>query len=135
MTQHAQVGVGVFIHKDGKILLLKRAGSHGAGTWSTPGGHVDFGETLEETAIRETKEEVGVDISNVQFKAITNDIFPDDKKHYVTVWMAGDSLDTNPSVNSARELTEVGWFDLNSLPQPLFIPLKNLIEGKSYPKH
>ncbi|MEX1997492.1 MAG: NUDIX domain-containing protein, partial [Candidatus Andersenbacteria bacterium] len=132
---HANVGVGVIIRKDGKILLMKRTGSHGEGTWSCPGGHIDFGESLEQTAVRETKEEVGIDIVDVKFKAITNDVFPDDQKHYITVWMEGYYSSGNSSINSARKLTEVDWFDLDNLPQPLFVPLQNLVEGKSYPKN
>ena len=40
-SRHAGVGVGVLIIRNGKILLIKRTGSHGAGTWSPPGGHID----------------------------------------------------------------------------------------------
>jgi 8-oxo-dGTP diphosphatase len=86
-TQTASVGVGVILVEDRKILLIKRTGSHGDGTWSSPGGHIDYGESLEETAIRETNEEVGINITDVSFVAITNDVFPADKKHYVTVWV------------------------------------------------
>lgn len=131
--KHASVGVGVIILKNEKILLIKRTGSHGAGTWPCPGGHIDFGESLEETAIRETKEEVGITIDQVKFRAITNDIFADEHKHYVTVWMEANYGSGNPSTNSKRELTQVDWFDLDNLPEPLFIPLKNLLAGKSYP--
>lgn len=48
------VGVAVIVKRGGKILLIKRQGSHGAGTWAPPGGHIDFGESVEETARRET---------------------------------------------------------------------------------
>lgn len=132
-TKRASVGVGVLVVKDSKILLLKRTGSHGEGTWSAPGGHIDFGESPEATAVRETKEEVGIEIADVQFKAITNDIFPDDNKHYITVWMQGRYTGGQSSVASKRELTDVDWFAFDELPTPLFVPLKNLIEGHSYP--
>lgn len=132
-TDRASVGVGVIIHKEDKILLQKRTGFHGAGTWSCPGGHIDFGETLEATAIRETKEEVGIDITNIRFKAITNDIFLQDHKHYITVWVEADYASGTPSVHSVDELTDVGWFSAGQLPQPLFVPLQNFVEGKSYP--
>ena len=59
-----QVGVGVLILRDGKVLLGRRKGSHGAGCWSAPGGHLEFGETLEDCAAREVLEETGLKIRN-----------------------------------------------------------------------
>jgi 8-oxo-dGTP diphosphatase len=132
-SQHASVGVGVLILKDEKVLLIKRTGSHGEGTWSSPGGHIDFGETIEETAVRETKEETGIDITRIKFKAITNDVFPDDGKHYITIWVQGDYAEGNPTIQSTQELTDLGWFSWSNLPSPLFIPLQNLVSGKHYP--
>lgn len=128
----ASVGVGVIVIKDENILLLKRIGSHGASTWSCPGGHIDFGESIEQCAIRETKEETGLDIGNVQLKAITNDIFPEEKKHYITIWVNGEYLKGEAKIASPREATEINWFKWNELPKPLFLPLQNLIQGKSY---
>ena len=133
VSSRVEVGVGVLISHDDKIILIKRTGSHGEGTWSTPGGYIDFGEALEETAIRETKEEVGIDITNVQFKAVTNDIFPSEKKHYITIWMQANYKDGEPTVSSKRELTKVGWFKWTDLPSPLFMPLQNLVDGNHYP--
>ncbi len=51
-----QVGVGVLILRDGKVLLGRRKGSHGAGCWSAPGGHLEFGEAVEDCALREALE-------------------------------------------------------------------------------
>jgi ADP-ribose pyrophosphatase YjhB (NUDIX family) len=67
-----KVGVGVMIFKDGKVLLTKRKGSHGAGDYSFPGGHLEHMESFEECAIRETKEECGLEIKNIKFQYLTN---------------------------------------------------------------
>ncbi len=131
--QCAKVGVGVIIEKDGKILLMKRAGLNGRGTWSGPGGHIDYGETLEETARRETKEEVGVNITNVRFMVVTNDVMVRSKRHYITIWMRGDYASGKPRINSRGEVTEVGWFEWKKLPKPLFKPYENLLRGDYYP--
>ena len=48
--QRPLVAVGVIIVKDGKILIGERLASHGAGTFSIPGGHFEFGKTFEEVA-------------------------------------------------------------------------------------
>ncbi|EIC82110.1 NUDIX hydrolase [Serratia sp. M24T3] len=55
-----QIGIGVLIFREGKILLGRRKGSHGAGDWSAPGGHLEFGETPEICGIREAWEETGI---------------------------------------------------------------------------
>lgn len=49
--------------KNGRIALVKENGGQGDGLWCLPGGHVEIGETSEQTAIRETKEEAGIDIT------------------------------------------------------------------------
>src|SRR5919108_4206703 len=89
MTEKPQVGAAIIITKGDKVLLMKRKGPHGKGTWSTPGGHLDFGEALEECAAREAKEEVGVDVVDIRFRAVTNDLFEETGRHYVTVWLEG----------------------------------------------
>jgi 8-oxo-dGTP diphosphatase len=130
---HPQVGVAVVIERDGRVLLVKRKNAHGAGSWAVPGGHLEFGEMLEECAIRETREEVGIDISGVRFAAITNDIFPEKGSHYITIWMHTASSVGEPCIAAAREVGEVGWFSWNALPTPLFLPLQNLLNGKGLP--
>src|SRR6266542_2867839 len=89
MDQKPQVGTGIIITKDDKVLLMKRKGPHGKGTWSTPGGHLEFGESPEKCAAREAKEEVGVDVVDLRFRAMTNDFFEAEGKHYITIWMEG----------------------------------------------
>ena len=132
MTQTPQVGTAIIITKDNQVLLMKRKGPHGNGTWSTPGGHLDFGETLEGCAAREAKEEVGVDVVGIRFRAVTNDIFEETGKHYVTVWLEGTPAG-EPFIAAEREVEDLGWFDWDALPQPLFLPLENLVKEKSYP--
>jgi 8-oxo-dGTP diphosphatase len=55
-----RIGVGVAVLPEGKGLLGKRKGSHRAGHWSFPGGHLDFGESAESYASRELLEETGL---------------------------------------------------------------------------
>ena len=65
-----RVGIGVLIFKEQKILLGKRIMSHGSGTWSPPGGHLEFRESFEECAIREVNEETGLTIITPEFLAV-----------------------------------------------------------------
>lgn len=132
MNQNPQVGIGIIITKDNQVLLMKRKGSHGQGTWSTPGGHLDFGETPEGCAAREAKEEVGLDVVDIRFRAVTNDLFETTAKHYITIWMEGKSTG-EPFIAAEEEVDEIGWFAWDSLPQPLFLTLENLLKANSYP--
>jgi len=128
-----RVGVGVIITRDQQVLLLRRGNVHGAGTWSTPGGHLDFGESPEQCAMREVKEETGLDIDDVAFRAITNDVFAAEGRHYITIWMEGRYVTGEPILAAPYEASEIGWFPWDALPQPLFLPLQHLLDGQRYP--
>lgn len=67
-----KVGIGVLVFKDGKVLLCKRKGSHGAGEYGGPGGHLEFGESILDCARRECREEVGIEIKNIRFLCVSN---------------------------------------------------------------
>jgi 8-oxo-dGTP diphosphatase len=133
MNQEPKVGVAIIITRNNQVLLVKRKNVHGAGSWSTPGGHLDFGETPESCAAREAKEEVGMDVVNIRFRAITNDFFEMYGKHYISIWMDGECLSGEPIISADYEVAELGWFEWDSLPEPLFLPFENLLRGISYP--
>lgn len=131
MSKRPSVGVGVIIRNGDQVLLMKRQNSHGAGTWSMPGGHLEYGESPDECAIREAEEETGVQIANPTFCTITNDVFEEEEKHYVTIWMEGKYVAGEARINSAREMSDIGWFSWDALPEPHFLPLKHLL-AKGY---
>ena len=117
-----RAGVAVFIWRDGKFLLMQRWGSHGEGTWSVPGGHLEFGESWEEVARREASEETGVEIKNVRLLAVTNDIFPDHSKHFVSIWMQADWADVEPQILEPKKCKGMKWCTIDELPENLFQP-------------
>ncbi|KAI2788471.1 Nudix hydrolase 1 [Penicillium oxalicum] len=83
-----RIGVGVFVtNAEGKFVLGKRKGSHGADTWALPGGHLEFGESFETCAEREILEETGLKIRNIHYLTATNTVFVAENKHYVTIFM------------------------------------------------
>ena len=128
MHERPKVGIGVIVVKDGKILLGKRKNSHGDGAWSFPGGHLEFGESWEECAKRETTEETGINIKNIRFGTVTNDIFQTEEKHYITIFMLSDYDFGEVQIMEPEKCEKWDWFSWNQLPQPLFVPIQNVLK-------
>lgn len=138
------VGFGVMLLRDGMILLGKRHGDpskadselHGEGTWTMPGGKLEFGESFEDGALRELKEETSIDTTRKDLKVIClmNNRLPD--AHFVTVGMLCENFTGEAQVMEPDEITEWQWFPLNSLPNPIFFPseeiIKNYLAGRMY---
>lgn len=123
------VGIGVMILKDGKVLLTKRSGAHGAGEWAFPGGHLEYMESYEECARRETREEAGIEIKNIKFQLLAN-VKTYGKKHYVHIGLIADWKSGIPKRMEPEKSGEWFWFDLDKLPSPMFEMCK--ITFKSY---
>jgi 8-oxo-dGTP diphosphatase len=128
----ARPGIGVAMllaNKQYKILLGKRKGSLGAGTYSPPGGHLEYGESWEQAAQRELYEEAGVRAFDVRFAAATNDLHEKEGRHYVTIFLRGeyDVFSGRPNVMEPDKNESWGWYSWDDLPSPLFLPVKNLI--------
>jgi len=130
IPHHApQVGVGCIVVRDGRLLLVRNRG----GYWSTPGGHLDFGETPAECAARETEEETGLRVSKIEFVAVTNDVFEERGRHYVTIWMRGEPDGAQAVIGDTGEIAELGWFHPDALPSPMHLYFQNLLAGRCLP--
>ena len=122
MEQKKKVGVGfgVMMLKNGKLLLGKRHGEpkkassllHGAGTWTMPGGKLEFGETFEGGAKREVSEETGMSLSKVSVICVNQDMV--ESAHFITIGLSADAFSGEPKVMEPDEITEWHWFDLDS---------------------
>lgn len=129
------VGVGILIIKDNRVLLAKRKGSHGEGEYAFPGGHLEFGESFSDCAIRETSEEAGIQISDIEFQFLAN-IIKYDGKQYVHVgltakWLSGDPQNLEPNKSE-----DWGWHKIEQPPKPLFemsrLAIESLNNGQIY---
>ena len=123
------IGVGVIIEDyGGKVLLTKRKGAHGEGTWSFPGGKLDKFETIKDCAIRESKEETGLDIYDLEIDKFTNDMFIEEDLHYITIFVKCGAKTYDAKIMEPEKCTEIGWFDWCNLPENLFLPIINYIK-------
>lgn len=128
IKERPKVGLAVIVVKDNKVLVGKRIGSHGENTYAFPGGHLEFAESWEECASRETMEETGLQIDNIRFFTATNDIFEKEKKHYNTVFLLADYTSGEPEVKEPDKCLGWAWISWNDLPSPLFKPIENLLK-------
>jgi len=123
-----RVGISSMVIREGKVLLGRRKGSHGAGRWSTPGGHLEYGETVEACAKRELLEETGLKAKSITFGPYTNDVIAPDGKHYITLFVFITEFEGSPTCCEPEKCEGWEWFTLDQLPSPLLTPLTSLIQ-------
>lgn len=131
MENIIKVGIGVYIFNEKRqVLLGLRKSPHGQGTWCPPGGHLEFGESFEQGAIREAKEETNLDImpKDLKLSGTTNDFFEETGKHYITIHMSCSNHSSTVELMEPNKCEKWTWFDLDKLPNNLFLSNKNFLK-------
>lgn len=123
-----KVGIGVLVFKGSKVLLAKRKGSHGAGEYAFPGGHLEFGESFVNCARRECREEAGIEIKNIKFLRLLN-LKKYAGKHYVDIGLVAQWKSGKPRVLEPQKATEWNWYDFNKLPKPMFQTINSYFDA------
>ncbi|CAL1408343.1 unnamed protein product [Linum trigynum] len=129
-----RVAVVLFLLKGkSSVLLGRRRSSIGDSTFALPGGNLEFGEGFEECAIRELKEETGLEVQRTEFLTVTNNVFVESPKpsHYVTVFLRARLDDPNqvPRNLEPEKCHGWDWYDWGDLPSPLFWPLEKMVKS------
>lgn len=135
MEKTVRVGVGVMLLKNNKILLGKRnqdpekadSDLHGEGTWTLPGGKIEFEEKIEDCVKREAFEETGIKLNEIKLISVSNDIAFGN--HFVTIGFLCEDFEGEPKVLEPDEITEWRWFSFNDLPKIMFFPSRKLIDN------
>src|SRR3989344_185856 len=122
------VSAGAMIFNDKNELFVSKRSKNAKnerGCWETPGGSVNFGETLEEAVRREIKEEYGIDIEILEQFPAADHIISDEHQHWVaTTFLARIKDGQIPKIMEPKKCDGIGWFPLDKLPQPLSIITK-----------
>ena len=128
------VGASVFVHTEGKLLLQKRKDNS---CWSDHGGCCELGETVEETAMRELREETGLTAHSLELVGVfsgkelfytypNGDMVSNVNIAYLCEDFSGDLL------YKTNETTDLQWFRLDELPEnispPVIPALKRCVE-------
>jgi 8-oxo-dGTP diphosphatase len=105
------VGIGCIVFRGEQVLLVRRGKPPRIGTWSLPGGAQHLGETAEEAARRELREEAGIEVGPMALAIVVDAISPDDEGrtlyHYTiidfaAVWAGGEA-------RAGDDVSEVAW--------------------------
>ncbi len=118
---------------DGRIVLVRRVDSD---RWALPGGMVDWGETVEETAIRELEEEAGLEIVRLQrLIGVYSSPERDPRSHSIAVTVAAE-VRGEPRIGDPLEISEIHAFAAEELPfgymaHGMEAMLRDYLEGRT----
>ena len=133
-----RIGIGVILlNPAGQVLIGKREGSH-APYFSIPGGYLESGESFEAAAIREVKEETGLDVANPVVVGVSNNLetYKAEGLHVVSVCLLAKEFSGNLTLMEPEKCSGWQWCNPTDLPEPHFEASRHAIacylEGKFY---
>ena len=99
----------------------------GEGDWGLPGGHLEFGENMQEGVRREMREEIGLEIGEMTFVNLVNG--PSSGRHYLQVGFIARDVKGEPVLKEPDRCAEWRWFPLNELPANIFVAHQKQVEA------
>ncbi len=119
------VGAAVLVIKRGKILLVKRKVSPSKGKWALPGGFMEQGESVENAALRELKEETGITGKNAEIISVFNENVP----VFGTVVAAGVMVTgIKGTLRAGDDAEEAAFFNINKKPPVAFVSHRRFVK-------
>lgn len=115
----------IFVIKNNKILLAKRNNDPKKGGWDTPGGFLEVNETIEASAIREMKEETGLDIEITEIIGSEPDLYVDIP--ILTIGVTAKII--GGTMQAADDVASLHWINLKEIPEEIaFSSVKKLLD-------
>ncbi len=125
------VGAAVLIlNADQQLLMILRTDNH---CWGIPGGSMELGESLEETARREVKEEIGCEIESLELFGVYSGAdlyykYPNgDEVYNVSAAYITDGFN-GKIILDPEEHSQFKFFDIDNLPQDISAPIKPMLK-------
>jgi 8-oxo-dGTP diphosphatase len=119
------LGAGIIIQKDDCVLMGFREKKFGYGKLCLPGGHIEMFETAEIAVRRECLEECGLKVGKVELIGFTEDFYPKEDKHYVTIFFTGEYVGGKPKEMEPDKISNWTWYkiaDLKNMQDQLWEP-------------
>lgn len=127
-SERPAVAAAVIVNR-GRVLLIRRAVSEGELSWQFPAGVIELGESREEAAVRETREETGLEVTAV--KTLGERTHPASGRRMI--YVVCEVLGGMAHVADAREISEVEWCSRVTLgervPFPFFGPVQEYLDA------
>lgn len=122
----------LLVNTQWEILYWLRKSKHGENTYGPPGGHLEYGETIETCAVRELFEESWIiaEEKNVHIFCILNEIYPNNEKHYINIITLITNVSWNPENKEPEKLESwqwMSWDEIKKLWEQNFFPMRNFI--------
>ena len=114
------VDVHVLLIRDRQVLLSQRLGGYGSGLWHMPSGKVEAGESVEHAVIRETHEEVGVEVDAESLRCVhALHVQPPGEEPRVGFFFEATRWTGEPANLEPEKCSAIEWFDLDALPDAM----------------
>lgn len=119
---HPRTRVGVLIVRGDELLLVKhRRDDHEY--WLLPGGGLDYGESIHDCAVRECKEELGLDVEVGDIIAVTESLPPQARRHILHIVLQATSFSGQEQLGQDdKRLVDMGWHPIEALRELTFYP-------------
>lgn len=111
------LAVDAIIVRDGQVLLIERKNDPYKGHWATPGGFVDFDETVEQALAREVKEETGLTVKEHSLLRIASDPARDPRQVVCAVFLV--TVPPDEVAVAGDDANSVCWFSFDAIPKEL----------------
>jgi len=99
------------------VLLVRRAPAPARGAWDTPGGFIEAGETVEQAARRETREELGIDVRLERVLGIYPDVYGPDRRPSLNIYYVARMRGNASAVRAGDDAAAFAWFPVRALPR------------------
>lgn len=128
------IGAGVLLlnEDESKTLLLLRGknAKNEPGTWSRPGGTIEYGETIEQCLRREVREEIGVEITDLEYMHVVDHFVREKNEHWIALGYKGKiAPGQTPRNMEPNKCDDVRWFAKSELPENIYGPTDPAIEA------
>ncbi|MDO8513408.1 MAG: NUDIX domain-containing protein [bacterium] len=121
--------------KNSKVLLMRRQGTtFYKDFYMMPAGHIEGRETLTQALIRETKEEIGIDLEEKSLKMVHLMHRDSADSEYIDIYFSASKWKGTPKIMEPHKCDDVDWFDIENLPKntvPYIHDALNSIKNKS----
>jgi 8-oxo-dGTP diphosphatase len=103
------VAILALVEESAEVLMIRRADSPYLGKWSLPGGHLEFGESLEAAAVRETMEETGIEMRVTRLVGFKNVMVRESGDRYHDVLFCYAGVAKGGKLKRGRDVSDVAW--------------------------